>query len=268
MIPHSLIPQRTGESTGTVTRRQFVAAGFSAAVPVIIGCGPSATEVESIEPRLTARPRAPTQSPTLGLTGLGLANGRDGLLYVPNTYDPAVPMPLFVALHGAGGDGSNWFTYVERAETRGMALLAPDSRGSTWDLLRGGFGPDVMFLDAALAHVFDRVNVDAAQIALAGFSDGASYALSLGVSNGDLFSHLIGYSPGFLAPSDPIVGLPRVFISHGLADPVLSVVRTRGVTVPALIQGGYDVTYVEFDGGHVVPADISEAALDWFQGIT
>lgn len=27
-----------------------------------------------------------------------------------------------------------------------------------------------------------------------------------------------------------------------------------------------DITYNEFDGGHQVPAAISEAALDWFLG--
>jgi predicted esterase len=31
-----------------------------------------------------------------------------------------------------------------------------------------------------------------------GFSDGASYALSLGLANGDLFTHVLGFSPGFM----------------------------------------------------------------------
>lgn len=36
----------------------------------------------------------------------------------------------------------------------------------------------------------------------AGFSDGASYALSLGQPNADVFSHIIAFSPGFMrAPS-------------------------------------------------------------------
>lgn len=32
----------------------------------------------------------------------------------------------------------------------------------------------------------------------AGFSDGASYALSLGLPNGNLFSHIVAFSPGFM----------------------------------------------------------------------
>jgi phospholipase/carboxylesterase len=29
---------------------------------------------------------------------------------------------------------------------------------------------------------------------------------------------------------------------------------------------GYDVRYIEFDGGHAVPTDIARAALDWPAG--
>ncbi len=69
-------------------------------------------------------------------------------------------------------------------------------------LLRGGFGPDVRFIDKALSKVFGSYRIDPSHLAVAGFSDGASYALSLGLPNGDLFSHIIAFSPGFMrAPS-------------------------------------------------------------------
>ena len=102
---------------------------------------------------------------------------------------------------------------------------------------------------------------------LGGFSDGASYALSLGVSNGDLFSHLIAFSPGFVERSDPIVGKPRIYVSHGTNDGILSVTTTRNAIVPFLRNEDYEVTFEEFDGGHEVPAEISESALDWFLGV-
>ena len=142
------------------------------------------------------------------------------------------------------------------------------SRASTWDLIIfGGYGPDVAFLDEALEHTFERCRIDPAQIAMGGFSDGASYALSLGVSNGDLLSHLIGYSPGFHAPSDPIVGKPRVFISHGDPGQHSSCEQHSGTSsCRAFADADYDVKYEEFAGGHEVPAEISESALDWFLG--
>jgi phospholipase/carboxylesterase len=248
-----------------ISRRTFVKVGMSvAAAPILSRCGNSTGPIGS--PSLSARPGIPSESPTLGLSSLGLSSRRDGVLYVPQSYSPDTQMPLYIALHGAGGEGASWVNYYARAETRGMILLAPDSRGVTWDLVLGGFGPDVEFLDRALAYTFARCRVDPARIALGGFSDGASYALSLGVCNGDLFTNLIAYSPGFYAPGTPIIGTPRVFISHGTEDTVLSVSKTRNTIVPTLRNAGYDVTYREFTGTHSVPADIGEASLDWFLG--
>lgn len=251
-----------------LSRRDFVSAWAAVvAAPLLSSCGekPSPTQPDT-DPRLTARPGVPQMTPTTGATQLGLGSPRDGLLYVPEGYTPDVSWPLFVALHGAGGSSDDWSSYLDRAEERGMIVLAPDSRLLTWDIRFQGFGPDVIFLDNALAHTFERCRVDSSRIALAGFSDGASYALSLGLSNGDLFSHLIGFSPGFLAPAEPIVGRPPIFISHGTQDNILPVTASRDVIVPALRDDGYDVTYTEFDGGHTVPADVSESALDWFLG--
>jgi phospholipase/carboxylesterase len=141
-------------------------------------------------------------------------------------------------------------------------VLAPDSRASSWDFLRGGYGPDVAFIDRALDHVFDRCAIDPARIALAGFSDGASYALSLGLANGDLFTHLIAFSPGFAAPQTQ-VGAPRVFVSHGTGDPVLPIDRCSRRLVPVLRAGGYALEYTEFDGGHTVPRDLTRRAIEW-----
>jgi phospholipase/carboxylesterase len=145
-----------------------------------------------------------------------------------------------------------------------VVLLAPESRGGTWDRVGGVFGADVAFIDAALRHTFERCAIDEAHIALAGFSDGASYALSLGPSNGDLFTHLVAWSPGFSDPEEPIVGSPPVFVSHGTADRVLPVAGTRHALVPMFEMDGYAVDYVEFDGVHELPEDVIDATMDWF----
>ena len=251
-----------------MSRRSFVRSGLGAiAASAMLPACHSITGSSGGNPRLNARPGSPTATPTLGLSQLDLASGRDGILYVPQSYSPDTPTPLFVALHGAGGDGAGWASYYDRSEERGFILLAPDSRSGTWDAVRGDFGVDVEFLDQALGHTFERCRIDPTQLALAGFSDGASYSLSLGVSSGDLFSHVLGHSPGFFKPAKPIRGQPLVYVSHGLRDAVLSVFSTRNEIVPELRDDGYDVTYVEFDGGHSVPALVSEDALDWFFGI-
>jgi phospholipase/carboxylesterase len=210
--------------------------------------------------RLSAHP-GPVRGevPTAGTHPLALGGRRDGVLVVPPAL-PAGPVPLVVALHGAGGTGLQMADLVgARAAGRGLPVLAPDSRSSTWDVIGGGYGPDVAFLDEALASVFAMLPV--ASVAVAGFSDGASYALSIGVANGDLFSNVLAWSPGFLAPP-AAVGRPRVYVSHGTGDRVLPIDRCSRRLVPELQRAGYEVTYEEFDGGHVVPPDVLERSLD------
>ncbi len=243
-----------------------MAAGLGAAAwPLLHGClGSPAAAEPGADPHLTARPGTPSTSAVPGASELGLGSGRDGFLYVPTSYSADTPMPLWVGLHGAGGSSDDWTSYQARAEARGFVLLAPDSRRNTWDLVLDALGDDVRFIDRALAHVFARCNIDPLRTAFAGFSDGASYALSLGLPNGDLFTHLVGYSPGFVFSPWPHHGTPRVFISHGTSDTVLPVANTREKIVPELRGVGYDVTFQEFNGMHEAPAEISAAALDWF----
>jgi predicted esterase len=121
-----------------------------------------------------------------------------------------------VGLHGAGGDAeAGPALLLPLAEECGLLVMAPASRGSTWDAVRGGYGPDAELLDRALAIVFPALAVPPDRVAVAGFSDGASYALGLGLANGDLFRDVLALSPGFVPPGAPGRGRPRIFVSHG-----------------------------------------------------
>jgi phospholipase/carboxylesterase len=129
----------------------------------------------------------------------------------------------------------------------------------------GIFGPDVEFLDRALDLVLTRYAVDPARIVAEGFSDGASYALSLALLNGDLFTHVIAFSPGFVTQGSRR-GKPRFFVSHGTHDPVLPIELCGRRIVRELRGDDYAVRYTEFDGGHDVPDEIARAALEWLAG--
>jgi predicted esterase len=213
--------------------------------------------------RLSARPTPPTESGPPGLQPLGLEAPRDGLVYVPAGYRPDQPAPLVLMLHGAGGSAERGLAPLrDLADEAGLILLAVDSRLKSWDLVIGRFGPDVAFIDRALAWTFARYAVDPGRMVVEGFSDGASYALSLGIANGDLFTHVLAFSPGFVA-AESAGGSPRFFLSHGVSDPVLAIDRCSRRIVPLLRQGGYDIRYREFEGGHTVPPDIVREALGW-----
>jgi phospholipase/carboxylesterase len=215
-----------------------------------------------VSDRLRSRPASPTEpAPGPGEHGLGIGGERDARLVVPAGHDPSAPAALVVLLHGAGSSGAALLPVAAAARPDPPPLLlSPDSRGPTWDVIRGGFGPDVGFLDAALAWVFARFAVDPGRTVLGGFSDGASYALSLGLGNGDLFGRLVAFSPGFLAP-DSARGRPEIFVSHGTEDRVLPIDRCSRRIVPGLRRAGYEVTYEEFAGGHTVPPGLARAAL-------
>ena len=111
------------------------------AAPMLSGCLGSPTSVpdpngSDSTSRLSARPNTPTEPPTLGMSELGLGGTRDGFMYVPTDYSDDNSYPLFIGLHGAGGDADNWTgSYPDRAEFRDMILVAPDSRDSSWDLI-------------------------------------------------------------------------------------------------------------------------------------
>jgi len=213
------------------------------------------------EGRLRVRPvRVTAGAAPIGLRTLE----RGGHLYVPASYRPERSAPLAVVLHGAGEDARDGLALLRaHADEAGLILLALDSRGPTWDFIRGGYGPDVAAIDRALEELFSSYAVDPSRVAVGGYSDGASYALSLGITNGDLFTHVMAFSPGFMAPAGR-VGSPRIFVSHGTRDGWLPIERCSRRIVSQLQRAGYDVTYREFDGPHVVPPMIGREATDWF----
>lgn len=226
------------------------------------GCATATRAADGDDGRLTARPRAGvTSSLKSGPLGLG-QGGRDGAIQMPSRM-PDGKVPLLVYLHGASGNGAGQLRRIgPAADQAGAAVLTPDSRNGTWDAIRGGFGEDVVFLNRALEFVFERLDVDPSRLAIGGFSDGASYALSLGIANGDLFPRVVAGSPGFVVSATPH-GRPRFFISHGTSDQVLPIDQCSRVIVPRLRSLGYDVTFREFDGRHELPPDIAAEALRW-----
>lgn len=191
---------------------------------------------------------------------LGVAGERDAVLYVPEGIPVDAPVPLWIMFHGAGGFPEKVLPFIEpHADAHKFLVLAPHSTFPTWDIVIGGNGPDLQQLHRALAAVGARYPIRRDRLAFAGFSDGASYALSIGITNGDIASHVIAFSGGFMSVFRQ-EGAPRVFIAHGSSDEQLPV-QTGGRTHAAKLQAaGYDVEYVEFDGPHAIqPAVVGEA---------
>ena len=184
-------------------------------------------------------------------------------LYIPRTYDPSRPSALVLTLHGANRDPAHGFgPLLPLADEAGLILLGPKSKGPTWDIVYGRYGVDGDAIDDLLADVFGRFAIDPRRVFVSGFSDGASYALSLGLANGDLFAAIVAFSPGFAQPA-ALRGRPRVFISHGTDDDVIALDRTSAGIVPRLRREGYEVTFRDFAGRHEVPPSVAREAVVW-----
>ena len=196
---------------------------------------------------------------------LNLDRSRDGVLYIPKGYRPGVALPLMVAFHGAGGSGLSCQWAFQQADEFGVIVLAPDSRdGRTWDIILGEFGPDGEFLQAAFQQALGRCAVNRERLIIAGHSDGGSYALSLGIGVGDQFGQIMAMSPGVMTPFG-VAGKPRIFVSHGIHDPVMPIDDTSRKFVSRLRNLSYDVTYREYDGRHGVPPEVVREGFAWLR---
>lgn len=215
-----------------------------------------------------------------------VAHGRElplpdgAVAYVPSSAGPRPP--LLVLLHGAGHHQLEMVQHFEsEADARGILLLAPDSRGITWDAVsiaeeppsqdsplanrlshRFGDSRDAKRVEAAIAGLERQVPVDTSRIVLSGFSDGATFALALGMSRDAPFSSVIAWSPGIAIRTEQPARGRRVFISHGRKDPILKFSVTCGEIVPLLQSEGANLTFLPFDGAHEAPAAVKDAFLD------
>ena len=189
---------------------------------------------------------------------------RDGLFYVPRGIKPDTALPLWVVLHGAGGTAQSTGYTFPLADEFGVLVVAPDSRDErTWDGVLRNWGPDVEFIAAAVNRLHSLFTIDRRRMAVAGFSDGASYALSFGITYGDEFSRVVAMSPGVMQPM-AARGKPKIFVSHGTTDRVMPIDDTSRKIVPRLKTLGYDVTYREYEGRHTVSPPIVREAFEWF----
>lgn len=218
--------------------------------------------------RLDFRPGGEPARPPLppGRHALSFPEGREAVLMVPEGLRGDAPVPLLVLFHGAGGEANRVLPhFVPHARARRFLVLAPQSMFPTWDIVIGGHGPDLQRLDGALAVVASHFRLDATRLAFAGFSDGGSYALSTGLTNGDVASHVIALSAGFMN-TFTVTGTPRVLIAHGRSDRQLPIETSAHPHAKRLIDAGTDLTLQPFDGDHVIVPWVVGRAIEFFLG--
>ncbi len=219
-------------------------------------------------PPLTAPANPERRSGVLQLDG-------GAFVYLPKGHNGA-RLPLLVYFVGARGEPNDVLSaYREHADREKFALMIPVPKAGQWDLIedlqrRFGiemnvqprYGKDIKALDLSLTDLFSKVAIDPARIAVIGFSNGATYSVSVGTANPQLFKTVLAFSPGPAFPTKFDPG-QRVFISHGESDRALPFSYTRGIVARMRVKK-MPVEWVPFKGGHEIPSEVRVRALEYF----
>jgi phospholipase/carboxylesterase len=239
--------------------------------------------VNSLKLRIAPKSPEPVDELPTGMVWIERGPQR-AALFTPDEIDPGRRYPLLAVLHGAGRREELLMkAYRDEAERRQALFLVPRSFHVTWDLItaatRGaaaaaGGGapsprPDLDFLEYAYDLVFRRYPIDAERLGLVGYSDGASYALSVGLSNPHLFRAVMGWAAGFVAIENeaaaPGVPRPAVLVEYGTHDELFPFEQVAVPMREQLEAFGCAVTFRVDEGGRHWPSGaFQQEALDWF----
>ncbi len=163
------------------------------------------------------------------------------------------------------------------ADARGLILVAPKSKRATWDIIAFAARETISGLvGEGQAVRYDRSEdgdrIDEALAAfkapprslliIAGFSDGASFAIAAGTDRRRKADAVLAFSPGVQIASTRTTRRIPVHISHGRQDEALAFDFTKGVIMPAIERAGVNATLHPFEGRHAIPDPVLNEMLD------
>ncbi len=187
-----------------------------------------------------------------------------GTFFAPPDATPERPVPAVVLLHGSGGViEAREIAYARQLAAQGVAALVVDSFAPRRDLATGyvdrllAITETMMAADAyaALAWLAARPEIDAARVALLGFSygglasvyavnDGAARLLAQGPQR--FAGHVAYYAPCIREFADPrTTGAPVLLMSGG-RDETFDALRCAGLAAE-LRAGGSDTRLVVYE---------------------
>jgi predicted esterase len=161
-------------------------------------------------------------------------------VFIPKGLAKEKPVPVVVALHGAGAGADMWFEgygagrIVRECEERGWVLVAPES----------GLGLVSPPVERILEKLGDRYPLEAKRVFLVGHSMGARQALELAV--GGKFAGVAALGGGGKVAKEAFGELP-VFVGAGEKDS-LALNGARALRKALSEAGAKAVNYKEYPG--------------------
>lgn len=146
-------------------------------------------------------------------------------LYVPDSYDPATPAPLVVALHGAG-ETPNFMAYNtgfnEIADREGFLVVYPQGRFRRFDAWGDSDDGDLQFVLAILDEIKEDYAIDDRRIYATGASNG-----------GFMTFRLLCKTEGIFAAGAPVMALlPKPYADQGLPGHPVPLMMVNGTGDP------------------------------------
>jgi phospholipase/carboxylesterase len=197
---------------------------------------------------------------------------------------PANGSPALIMIHGFGaneGDIYELVSYVDRralvVAPRGPMKVDENPRGSwRWSVPQEDGTPDPAILQDSASKIaaligqltdLTGVRVDPAQIFIGGFSQGGLMSMEMAANYPELLAGILPQS-GFVSPgaeqklrAGAFRGKPA-FVAHGTRDQMLGVEKGRH-NKEVLEAGGVDVTYKEYNFGHVTSPESRRDFANW-----
>ncbi len=147
-------------------------------------------------------------------------------VHIPPGYQPGVPAPLVVNLHGRT---STAFQQEEvsqmnaKADKEGFVVVGPQAAGEPatwWGPIPNELGqPDMDFFGALLVYLQREISVDPDRIHATGLSNGATMANRLACDMADTFAAIAPVAGGHVAPGECEPDRPvSVLVIHGTDD--------------------------------------------------
>lgn len=199
------------------------------------------------------------------------AKGRKYLSYVPASYMRGTPMPLVVALHGAGDTNSNYLSAMWKgnADAKGFIVIAPEGgsalgNGYTWNT------GDRTIILGTIDDVRPCYDLQPKKTILQGFSAGGIMAYWIGLKDANRFSG-IGIDSADLGSAEagpngqkPLLPAPwTIPVSHFHGDQDMNFpLMYAQAGIDRLKAAGHMTYFHVFSGGHTANAMMAATEYD------
>ncbi|MDX2230873.1 MAG: alpha/beta fold hydrolase [Leptolyngbyaceae cyanobacterium bins.349] len=158
-------------------------------------------------------------------------------LYVPSSYNGDRPVPLVLALHGVGGDGSTMEQqtgFNQLAERDGFIVVYPDAVNRHWHSRRNSQPDphnDIGFIATLIDDLSQRYSIDRRRIYATGFSNGGIMTHRLACELSDKVSAIAVVSaaiPEFVSRNCQSNQPISVLLIHGTKDDAIAYATPGG----------------------------------------